>query len=614
MTPFKHHQRLLATAVAGGLVAWLLVGTVCAQPPPPDPTALLLQSQPQIDTSSPVEATATFDPPVVRPGGTATYRVTFNAMLDSIRWPDDVIAPRQLQLEPGGRAQIFATTGTNLQPRATFNTRVRATSEGSFTVPRFLVYAYGRPVTVPAATLEVVSDPARPVPTAPTLVLNLSASNVFIGQPVTASLLMPGDTNGFVQALTQTKLLGEGFITEQNTVRQRVQLMPAGGAMAPTFIHELEITPIAPGKVELRGQGFTAGNQFAGPITITGRATIPGGLPQYVLLDTPAVTLNVRPLPQMGRLPGFSGAIGQFKLDSPALTTNEVRVGDPLAYSVRVMGQGNLARLVPPSPPEVAGWRIYAGQPDPGPPQLIQARGFIQFNFTLVPLTEKSNATPAIPFSHFDPVTEQFKDLSLPSLPVTVKPPVTPVNVVDAAEAEASANERVPEPKLSALATDPGKTMGSLRPWQSNRWFPAVQVLPVLAFTAVWWWDRQRRFHAAHPEVRLRRRARRALQLEWAALRKAASLGDTSRFATCAVSAMRIACAPHYPAEPRALVSTDVLPLLLSSEAAVHNAVRAVFATANAERFAAGPQLPNDLLALRREVESALAQLEEKLR
>jgi hypothetical protein len=614
MARFRNIQRCQLAAFASCLGLLLMAAGVFAQPTSPDPAALLLQSQPQVDTSSPVEATATFDPPVVRPGGTATYRVTFNAMLDSIRWPEEVIAPRQLELENGGRAQIFASTGTNLQPRSTINTRVRATSEGEFTVPRFLVYVYGRPVTVPAATLEVVSDPARIIPTAPAMILELSASNVFIGQPVTARLVMAGNSNGMIQALTQTKLLGEGFIAEQNSVRQRVELMAAGSVSVPTFIYEMDITPITPGPIELRGQGFTAGNQFSGPITITGRATIAGGLPQYVLLDSPAITLNVRPVPQAGRPPGFSGAIGQFKLDSPALATNAVRVGDPVAYTVRVAGQGNLARLVPPPPPEVPGWKIYAGPPDPGPPQLIQARGFIQFNYTLVPLAEKTNATPVIPFSYFDPNTERFVDLSLPSLTINVKPPAVPINIADATEAEAATSDREPEPRLSELATAPGKRMGSLLPWQSTRWFPAAQILPALFFVALWWWDRQRRFHAAHPEVRLRRQARRALQREWAALRKAASLGDTSRFASCAVTAMRIASAPHYPAEPRALVSTDVLPLLADSGTAVHNAVRAVFATANSERFAHVPQLASDLLALRQEVEQALARLEEKLR
>jgi hypothetical protein len=77
---------------------------------------------------------------------------------------------------------------------------------------------------------------------------------------------------------------------------------------------------------------------------------------------------------------------------------------------------------------------------------------------------------------------------------------------------------------------------------------------------------------------------------------------------------MRVACAPHYPAEPRALVSSDVLPLLPEADAAIQVAVRQVFATANADRFATAPENTSDLLSLRADVDRVLAQLEGKLR
>jgi len=281
---------------------------------------------------------------------------------------------------------------------------------------------------------------------------------------------------------------------------------------------------------------------------------------------------------------------------------------------VRVLGQGNLARLVPPPPPEVPGWRVYAGAPDPAPPQLVQVRGFIIFNFTLIPLTETATSTPLIPYSYFDPDTEKFVDLTLPALPVTVLPPVVPINRPDLAEGNSRSPDRETEPTLSDLATTTGRTITALKPLAKHNWFAAAQLVPALLLACLWGWDRQRRFHEAHPEVRCRRRARRALHQEWAALRKAVSLGDTSRFATCAVGAMRVAVAPHYPAEPRALVGSDVLPLLPGAENELHDAVRAVFAAANAERFSVEAPAATDLLVLRDEVDRVLGLLEEKLR
>ena len=156
--------------------------------------------------------------------------------------------------------------------------------------------------------------------------------------------------------------------------------------------------------------------------------------------------------------------------------------------------------------------------------------------------------------------------------------------------------------------------MAGMIPVQRQFWFPLLQLAPGCALAGLWAWDRRRRFHEAHPEVMLRRRARRALHREWAAVRKAAALGDTSRFAACAVSAMRVACAPHFPAEPRALVSCDVTQVLDGTHTTNGtDVVRRVFAAADAERFAVEPEPVKDLLALRGDVDRVLAQLEARL-
>ena len=77
---------------------------------------------------------------------------------------------------------------------------------------------------------------------------------------------------------------------------------------------------------------------------------------------------------------------------------------------------------------------------------------------------------------------------------------------------------------------------------------------------------------------------------------------------------MRAACAPHYPAEPRALVSSDVVPLLAEGQGAnLAGVVRRIFAAADAENFAGVPATTTDVLALRGELDRVLAQLEARL-
>ena len=140
--------------------------------------------------------------------------------------------------------------------------------------------------------------------------------------------------------------------------------------------------------------------------------------------------------------------------------------------------------------------------------------------------------------------------------------------------------------------------------------------MPLFGFTALWLWDRRRRFYELHPQILVRKRALRALRRERAVLQKAAQANDAVNFANTAVSALRIASAPHFPATPRALVGRDVLELLGEEDrnGQAGEVVRKIFSTTDAARFSAATMETNDLLALRTELDRVLDRLEEKLK
>ena len=75
------------------------------------------------------------------------------------------------------------------------------------------------------------------------------------------------------------------------------------------------------------------------------------------------------------------------------------------------------------------------------------------------------------------------------------------------------------------------------------------------------------------------------------------------------------ACAPHYPAEPRALVGGDVLPLLPEADRAgrAGEVVRRFFAVTDAVRFGTAAPSATELLPLQPELERVLQQLEARL-
>lgn len=603
----------------------MFCAAVSAQPtgaPPRDPLMSLMISQPKLEVPAVTKATAAFDPPIVRPGQQSFLRVAFNALEESIEWPTNLAGPPQLELRPGAHGQILQIIGAHFEPRAAFNTRVRASSTGSFTVPAFVVKVDGKPVTVPAARLTVVAAPPAAASPAPQLILDLHATNLFVGQAVTARLLLPAEAGGAVQGLGQPQFSGQGFLVDLAAPRQRFEMIQRHGASVPVFIYETTLTPLTTGKLTVLGQGFTAGNRFSGPIVITGPVAIPGGPPQYTLLESEPIELDVRPLPREGELPGFTGAIGSFDVGPPCLVTNVLRVGDPIKLTVTITNRGDapLARLVPPPPPRARDWQVFGSadfapaQPV-APPQANEPQGVVTFTFTLVPLTEAAQATPPIPFSGYDPKAGRYADLTIPSVPVIVTPGATPGDFASLVQAGSLGGEPEKELVLSGLVAARGRTAASLVPPQQQAWFPLVHLAPAAVFLGLLSWDRRRRYLEAHPDVVLRRRARRALRRQRRLLRQAARAADAPRFAAAAVGAMRVACAPHYPAEPRALVGGDVLPLLPEPERSgrAGEVVRRFFAVTDANSFSTASASAVELLPLQPDLERVLEQLEARL-
>lgn len=571
-----------------------------AQTPPPVPPGGLIQlqvAQPTVNVLSPVDATAAFDPPVALPGEKTFYRVSVDATESSIQWPEEISAPAELRFLAHARGQMTQFQGNTFRPLTSFIYEVRATAAGHFAITNFTVEIYGKPVEIPAASLEVVAENATPRPPARQLVLESPATNVFLGEPFRVRVMLPAGPGNETEALREIRLNGDGLMTDKTASRQSIEAVNVNGQLKPAFICEMVVTPIAAGLVKFSAQGFTAGREFSGPISIQGQVTIPGGPAKYVLLVSDAVEINVRPLPSAGGLAGFTGAIGSFFYDPPLLSTNRLRVGEPAHLKVVFHGKGDLTRLVPPDPPRSPDWQIIADNPpDTG--------------YTLIPMTDEARQTPAIPFSCFDPATAKYVDLTIPPLPVTVVGDSLPVQLPAFDDETKSA---VPL-QLSRLAAAPGKTAGSLKPLQLRGWFVCVQLVPVIGFLALWRWDRRRRFFEAHPEIVRRRQARRALRRVKCKLQKDVAIGNAVAFVQNAADAMRIAVAPQDAANPQALVCADVLAQLDGADqnSRAGETVRKIFAAADAQ-FAISTQTQANCLALKSDVEAALQKLEEKL-
>ena len=560
----------------------------------PAQAAAMQVVQPLADLSSPLTVTAGFDPPAARVGQTVFYRVALDGPGGDIKWPGVISAPPQLKFGSMSQDQLVHGFSNKILLLDSYLYEVRATAAGHFVVPGFNVILDGKPVQIPAATLDV--DKSIPGPAPRKLVLEVSATNVFLGQPLRASVILPASPENQIEALREVQFGGNGFSSDLTTMKQAVEPIGLNGRTNEAFIYEITLTPIEAGPIALSAQAFAAGRDFFGPITASGPVVISGGPPRYVLLTSDPVQVNVRPLPA-GQPADFNGSIGTFNLSPPQLSTNRIQTGQPVRLTVAVHNGSPLNRLVPPAPPTVNDWEIIPDNPP-------------DFSFTLIPLTDAVRQTPAIPFSCFDPASGSYVDLTIPSLPVTVTSQGLPteMSTVDAGAASGAPL------RLGDLSPSPGKSVASIVPPQLRAGFICFQLVPLLAIFGLWRWDRHRRFLEAHPDIVRRREARRLLRREKRRLRDAARRGDAAAIVRHAANAMQIASAPRYAAHPQALVCSDVLEHLDDADrtGAAGETVRKIFAAADT-RFASAPQMQTNWPALQPDVNAVLLKLEEHL-
>jgi hypothetical protein len=584
---------------------------------PQDPLFTLMLSQPRVDLETEVPPTAAFDPPTIRPGEQSIYRVIFQALEQSVDWPQTLSAPKELRVEPGGHGQMLQLAGGSFVPVTCFNTRVQASASGNFTIPAFQITVYGKKVTVPAATLEVKADADSSRPQS--LSLELEKTNVYVGQPMTVRVRLPGMPNGGIQGLQQFQISGRGLLVDQGAIRQSITTSVLSGRQIPSITYEATVTPVKSGDLSFFAQGFTVPQIMSAlvlspstPGTPSPIQFIPG---RPILVESPVVRVTARELPREGRLPGFAGAVGTIALTGASVDTNIVRVGDTIKLTASFRCDNDILRLVPPALPRLRDWQIFPANTNSPITQQGQVYRAVSFGFTLVPLSESLQATPVIPFSAFDPEKGAYVDLSIPQIPLTVQPGLAGSDVQALVRAERMIAQPEAEPVLTGLASAPGITAPRLQPLQQKGLFLAAQLIPFAAFLGLWLWDRRRRYFERYPIELLRLRARRALRHERRALREAARKRNPKAYANCAVSAMRVACAPHYPAEPRALVGSEILAVIDGNEdeSQSKGVIREVFQAADLAQYNASDREAAGLLARQTEIEQVLAKLEAKL-
>lgn len=123
-------------------------------------------------------------------------------------------------------------------------------------------------------------------------------------------------------------------------------------------------------------------------------------------------TINVKPLPEVGKPADFSGAVGDFDFNV-FFSKTELKASESLQAKVEVKGKGNLKLIKLPKISLPSSLEVYEPEHNENiKTDLDGMQGTISDTYTIVPQYKGKYPTPSISFSYFDLKTETYKRLS----------------------------------------------------------------------------------------------------------------------------------------------------------------------------------------------------------
>ncbi len=549
-------------------------------------------------------ASASFEPANGQVGRPVNLRITITASQKPVE-PPQPPAPAGLNVVFVGGSINAATLNGALVMTSTFSYTVVAQRAGKYMIPAFEVAVAGKFVRVPPAMFTVLAlETGAAGYQSIRAELELPQRDFFVGESIGARLLVIETPDESPQAVSHfAKTNGAAvFRPSMRTTREQFTI---GGQAREGLVMPVRITPILEGEVELGCQVMV----YVQKSELPGQRLLSRG---PVTIDAKPARVRVLALPRTGRLPGFTGAIGKFTVAQPKLSAAETEAGEPVTLSIAMAGEGNLEGVAAPEMDAAGGWQIYkpTSEYQPDPEDHNTARGSKTFTYTLIPGRAGLRATPAIPFCYFDPERRAFVDLTIPPLPISVKPSTAagaaaPVETAKSEPPRAEETPRVAEPTMTGLEEKAGRWTRSPGPPLHGWWLLAIELTPPALLLALWAWRRRRDYLAANPQIIRRRRAHAAARRALARARTAARKGDRAEFLRASAGALREAASPLDTARAESLTREDVLRLLNGDDGA-SSVARKVLDSADAASYSTAEVVAMEPRALLPELERAV--------
>jgi len=365
---------------------------------------------------------------IVRPGGTSSRIEFINGRMSSGIEYTYYLQPQAAGSFTIGPAVVEIGAKTYASNRETLRVVRPAGSQGADRGPIFLEAGLSTPaVYVEEQAIYTLK-----------LYLRKSVRDISLDLPETQTL-------AFKQLAKPAEYRSTRAGREYNVLEVRYALVPAKPGAITIEPARMSMTVMDPGSRSGR-------NPFGDPFFKDPFSSFSTGRP--LTIAGPALQLEVRPLPEAGKPPDFSGLVGSFKMWSK-LDPVSLKTGESATLTVSVSGRGNVNRIPDLKFPELDRIKVYADQPVLESTQDEKGlRGTKTMKWALVPEKDGRLEVPPVAVSFFDTENRVYKTLRSSDYILSVLPGKTEKVSVAATNGAATNGEGAAKHAVEELGRD----------------------------------------------------------------------------------------------------------------------------------------------------------------
>ena len=259
-----------------------------------------------------------------------------------------------------------------------------------------------------------------------------------------------------------------GIIFTLYTLRTTAKALTAGTF---TFRPEVQLNVVIP-RQQRRSWGFD--DPFFGDFF--GRQET-----RPIALDCNRLDVEVLPVPMEGRPASYTGGVGELDFDVSVGPT-QVKAGEPVTLKMRIHGQGNLEKIIPPGITDHHDIKLYDART-----VSTQTPDEVRFEQVLIPKSDGIKEIPTISFSYFNTKTADFRTITRGPFPITVESaPQNAAQVIATVPSTIQQATKVLGRDIAYLKTRPGEwRMKDAEIWYRTPLFRILLALPLIGLIAL---------------------------------------------------------------------------------------------------------------------------------